>query len=110
MCRAPAGGPILQRMVKRLTASDFRGSVGAVFQVAGLAAPVLLRLETVTPNGAALVPGGREPFSLAFRGPIAPLLPQAIYPLESDAMEPLEIFLVPIGRDEEGHTYEAIFT
>ena len=62
------------------------------------------------PTGPPLLPGGREPFALAFRGPVSELLPQAIYRLESDVFEPLEIFLVPIGRDSEGITYEAIFT
>ncbi|MBE0611635.1 MAG: hypothetical protein IH609_19800 [Dehalococcoidia bacterium] len=83
--------------------------LGVAFRVSDLAAPLTLRLESITPAGALPVGGGRQPFSLVFRGPANPLLPQAIYRLESDAVEPLEIFLVPIGRDADGVTYEAIF-
>ena len=105
----PAGQPTLRAMLERLTASDWLAWLGVAFRVSGLAAPLTLRLETITPAGTLPVGGGRQPFSLVFRGPAKPLLPQAIYRLESDAVEPLEIFLVPIGRDADGVTYEAIF-
>jgi hypothetical protein len=55
-------------------------------------------------------PGRRRPFSLIFRGPPAPVLPQRIYRLENAAMGALEIFLVPIGPDAAGLRYEAIFS
>lgn len=51
----------------------------------------------------------REPFSLWFRGPRAVVLPQRIYPLEHESLGRLDIFLVPIGPDEAGQRYEAIF-
>ena len=108
--RKAAGRPTLHPMLERLTASRWTGWIGVAFSVSGLSAPLTLRLETVTPTGPPLLPAGREPFTLAFRGPVSELLPQAIYRLESDVIEPLEIFLVPIGRDSEGITYEAIFT
>jgi hypothetical protein len=52
----------------------------------------------------------REPFSLVFRGPKAPVLIQKIYPVEHRRLGVLDIFLVPIGPDGEGMRYEAIFT
>ncbi len=52
----------------------------------------------------------REPFSLVFRGPKAPLLVQRIYRVHHDQMGDLDFFLVPIGPDAEGMRYEAIFT
>ena len=55
-------------------------------------------------------PGGRQPFSLIFRGPPAPLLPQAIYALQHAGLGVLEIFVVPIARGAEGVSYQAIFT
>lgn len=51
----------------------------------------------------------QERFSLTFRGPHEPYLPQHIYRIEHDQMGTLELFLVPIGRDEDGFQYEAVF-
>ena len=54
------------------------------------------------------VAGRRQPFRLQFSG-AAPLLPQGVHCLTHAALEPLEIFLVPIGFSAERFTYEAIF-
>ena len=51
----------------------------------------------------------QEQFSLVFRGPAAPLLPQTIYRLDHGAIGRFSIFLVPIGRDNRGVNYEAVF-
>jgi hypothetical protein len=48
-------------------------------------------------------------FSIIFRGPQDTYLQQSIYRLEHDEMGMLELFLVPVGRDEKGFQYEAIF-
>jgi hypothetical protein len=48
-------------------------------------------------------------FSLVFRGPAAPLLPQKIYPFSHPEMGEFELFIVPIGPDQEGLCYEAVF-
>jgi hypothetical protein len=52
----------------------------------------------------------RKPFALVFRGPPEPCLEQQIFTLDHDKMGTLQIFLVPIGPDEKGMRYEAIFT
>jgi hypothetical protein len=52
----------------------------------------------------------REQFSLHLRGPRTPALPQRIYRLEHAQLGALDLFLVPIGRDGSGMTYEAVFT
>ena len=54
--------------------------------------------------------GGREPFTLLFRGPAQPLLPQSIYQVSSAALAAVDIFLVPIGATAEGVNYEAVFS
>lgn len=54
--------------------------------------------------------GRRQPFSLLFRGPLEPALPQRIYEVRNQEIGPLEIFLVPIGPDKVGMQYEAVFT
>jgi hypothetical protein len=51
----------------------------------------------------------RSPFSLVFRGPKQPLLPQRIYTFEHAVLGSFEIFIVPIGVDEDGLRYEAVF-
>ena len=52
---------------------------------------------------------GHEQFALVFDGPGAIYLPQRIYPLEHERMGEISLFLVPIGRGENGFTYEAVF-
>lgn len=50
-----------------------------------------------------------EQFALAFRGPADVYLPQQIYSLEHQGLGTMSVFLVPVGRDERGFEYEAIF-
>lgn len=52
----------------------------------------------------------RRPFSIVFRGPMEPSLPQSIYDIEHDQMGTLNLFMVPIGPDNEGMLYEAVFS
>ena len=52
----------------------------------------------------------RAPFRLMFRGPAGRVAPQAIYPVENEALGEMGIFLVPIKADADGVYYEAIFT
>ena len=56
------------------------------------------------------MPGAvRQPFSLLFRSASPVVLPQRIYWMENATMGKLGIFIVPIGRDQAGVTYQAIF-
>lgn len=50
-----------------------------------------------------------ESFSLVFRGPSHPLLPQGIYQLQHDAIGTFDLFIVPIRQDQDGLYYEACF-
>lgn len=50
-----------------------------------------------------------ELFSLHFRGPAAPHMPQQIHTLEHDKLGRIEIFLTAIAGDEQGITYESVF-
>lgn len=50
-----------------------------------------------------------EQFTLVFRGPRELLLSQGVHPLEHEKLGRMELFLVPIGPDETGLRYEAIF-
>jgi hypothetical protein len=54
-------------------------------------------------------PPARAPFSLIFRGPRESYVPQRMYALRNEVLGTQEFFLVPIGPDERGHRYQAIF-
>jgi hypothetical protein len=55
-------------------------------------------------------PPKRAPFALYFLGPYEPIIPQRMYDLRSDTANFDGLFIVPIGRDEEGTEYEAVFS
>lgn len=98
------------RMLENLTIRDFSRRIGEEFRVAGSGASVVLALVEATDLSRPGARGPRRsPFSLVFRGPAQPVLPQRTYPLENAALGPLEIFLVPIGPDASGMRYEAVF-
>ncbi len=52
----------------------------------------------------------RKAFSIYFVGPPQPILPQAMYRFESDKLTFDQLFIVPIGADDKGTEYEAVFT
>jgi hypothetical protein len=90
-----------------LTLETFAPLVGDAFRISE---PAAVELALAEATSAGDRPGGRQPFRLLFRGPRDPLLPQSIYRLEHAALEPLEIFIVPVRRDAQSTGYEAIFT
>lgn len=54
----------------------------------------------------------REAFSLIFKSASAVVLPQKIYPMRSRALlgaQKIGVFIVPVGRDASGVTYQAVF-
>lgn len=53
---------------------------------------------------------GRQPFSLLFAGPPAPLLPQSIYRVAHQGLPALDMFLVPVAADATGVRYQAVFS
>lgn len=62
-------------------------------------------------GGRPLKVGDREPYALVFRAASRQFfLPQRIYPLNHPALGEIEIFLVPLGPDEHGMRFEAIFS
>jgi hypothetical protein len=91
-----------------LTHETFAARIGEPFAIAEPAALDLLLEEANLGTEAPDAP--RQPFSLVFRGPPQPLLPQRIYRLEHEALGALEIFIVPISCDAGGARYEAVFT
>ncbi|HEY8189007.1 MAG TPA: hypothetical protein VIF64_23275 [Pyrinomonadaceae bacterium] len=51
----------------------------------------------------------QERFSILFRTANEPFLGQGLRRFEHEQMGPFELFIVPIARDEEGTSYEAVF-
>ena len=97
-----------------LTVDSFKPAVGSKFALsAGDDTKLELELVDARANppaeGAGEAPSERTPFTLTFRGPPEPILPQQIYPLEHSELGELEIFIVPLGVDAAGARYEAIF-
>lgn len=104
-------------MSSDLTRATFAAHVGDTFRIT-LAPPDTLPVTLVAlndlqvralpaPEGAA--PPHRESFSLLFRGPRTPQLPQGMYDFAHDQIGAFALFIVPIGADAESVRYEAIF-
>lgn len=96
-------------MLQDLTHASFEEHLNTPFRVhCGGETPlevVLFQVRLHEPHGGPR----KQPFSLYFRGPRQPVLPQQIYRLDHDRMGTMEVFLVPIGPDGQGMGYEAVF-
>ena len=93
--------------MRALSWDEFAGAEGTTYQVASENQP---GVEMTLEKAVELPSGGRAAgsFRLEFRGPVEPVLPQAIYQFRrGDACH--DIFIVPIGRDDGGTRYEAVF-
>jgi hypothetical protein len=109
--------------LEALSAEDFRDNVGSCFRLSSTsqesdaAVSVELELAEVSAPEGGSPATSRAPFSLLFRGPLTPIMPQAIYPLKHDKLGLLELFIVPIGPEEPAAPgqaptairYEAVF-
>jgi Domain of unknown function (DUF6916) len=66
--------------------------------------------EVTVASAPGMEESSRQPFSLLFRGPPEPLLVQQVYTLEHEQLGELEIFLVPLGPQQDALLYEAVFS
>lgn len=96
---------------KPVVFEDFADKLGETFAVLGLGetAPELtLKQADLLP----VQPGApitRPAFSLIFAGPPHFVLPQQTYDLEHAGLGQVGVFLVPVGRNAEAVSYQAIF-
>ncbi|MFA5836997.1 MAG: hypothetical protein WC837_08595 [Bellilinea sp.] len=99
-------------MLDKLTSADFVPYLNQAFIIdLDGSVPYPLVLVSATELGEARNPGGRRPFSLIFSNPRKDAyLSQQIYRLAHEKMGSLELFLVPLGPDQTGMRYEAIFS
>lgn len=93
--------------MRALTWTEFADAEGTTYQVDR---DDQTSVEMTLERAVELPASGRTAgsFRLEFRGPFEPILPQGIYPFRGGE-ECHEIFVVPIGRDDAGTRYEAVF-
>jgi Domain of unknown function (DUF6916) len=93
--------------LSELHSKTFADQLHTSFNVeTGDSAPVSLRLTDVNEPS---TPPNIELFSLTFRGPAAPRLPQRTYPVQHEKIGSFNLFLTAIAGDTAGITYEAVF-
>jgi len=96
---------------RSLVFEDFKDRLGSEFVVSDGDVPAI----SLTLDEAELLPeryarpGVRPPFSLVFLAPDPRLLPQRLYHLTHEGLGEITIFLVPIGKDGRGVSYQALF-
>lgn len=93
--------------LEKLNAKIFSEHLRTRFKLNGNSStPIVLELEEIKEGD----PSPKiELFSLFFRGPSAPHLPQQIYNLEHDKLGTFEIFLTAVASDQAGILYESVF-
>jgi hypothetical protein len=95
--------------IEQLTIESFRDKIGHAFVVEEEGQPAIaLALTVVAPltNYGHLA---RAPFSLQFTSTGAEVLPQRIYPLRHTSLGLQSIFIVPIAKQGDVVTYQAVF-
>ena len=99
-------------MLEKFTIETFSGRIGETFRISADHATALEAelIEALPgPTAAETTSGGRLPFSIVLRGPMEPVLPQRIYRFENESLGSFELFIVPVGPDDAGMQYEAVF-
>lgn len=94
-------------MSELLTKEAFAENLNTKFRVP-LEPPNAAELELVEVLETMRTPRQQQ-FSVFFRGPLDYLLPQATYHMEHEKMGAISLFIVPVGREQDGFRYEAVF-
>ena len=94
-------------MLEEFTYDTFARHLHTQFQVAyGAAHSAVAELIEACERPA---PQGYKAYSIVFRGPPAPLLPQGMRRFKHDAIGTFDLFTVPIRQDQHSVYYEAVF-
>ncbi len=107
-----SGGGTIEKLRQITGPEFFETYVGTNFQVTTDHGNATVQLAAVRPLAMAYrpPPHGREPFSLIFRAESREFfLPQSVYRIWHPVLGDLDVFLVPVGPDETGMCFEAIF-
>jgi len=89
---------------------DFNGCLDQPFNLEHNGASHALILISVDRLAKSATSDDREAFSVVFRGDKSQTLEQQIYRISHDALGNMDLFIVPIGLDDEGMRYEAVFS
>ena len=94
-------------MLENLKHATFAKQVNTEFQVHDPAAEFFkLKLARVVKLSQT---AQQEAFSLLFHGPATHYIAQGIHKLSHEQLGEIDIFLVPVGKNQDGFEYEAIF-
>ena len=97
-------------MLEKLTFEDFSPLREQEFQIElEHNTTLVVRLIDITINNPKDERGGRQSFSIVFRGPRDLEMTQGTYPVSHEELGEFNLFLVPIGPDEKGMCFEAVF-
>jgi hypothetical protein len=101
-------------MLDKLTSANFSPYLNQKFRLSGdLLEPLEVELIEVsdlsTKQSTSHSDVKRQPFSIVLVGPAEPVLHQGMYRVEHNNFGPLDLFLVPIGPNQKGMRYEAVF-
>jgi len=96
---------------RNLVLGDFSDKIGDEFVISEDGTPpiafTLAETELLSNWNAQVV--SRPPFSLIFAAKTMQGLPQRLYQLAHSKLGLIGLFLVPVGRDERGFLYQALF-
>lgn len=95
-------------MSDSLTVDSLSAQLNTKFRL-GVGTEKIIELELVEVQNHGDVPGQAERFSAFFRGPLDHFLPQSTYRLEHEPLGGMDLFIVPIRKDDAGFYYEAAF-
>jgi len=94
-------------MLESMIAGTFAAELNTKFRDSPPEAePVEVELINVQDFGTSR---GQTQFSVLFRGPLDRPLAQGTYPFEHERLGAFELFIVPVGVEQDGLRYEAFF-
>jgi hypothetical protein len=99
-------------MLDKLTCSVFEECLDTTFRIGTGTGEtvnmVLIKATSLKSDKGPQAPK-RDPFSILLRAPGGTSLEQKIYEIKHDQIGEFALFLVPIGPDDKGMLYEAVF-
>lgn len=94
-------------MSEQWTRAVFAQQMHTPFQVHTTAGPAIT-VELVELTDSPTSPT-MESFAVLFRGPASPCLSQGTFQFQHEHIGTASLFIVPVGRDQSGYYYEAVF-
>jgi len=95
--------------LEQLTVETFSRLLNFRFRIYADTVKTLEAELTEVTRGHAVANTKGEYFSLLFNVPGHPILPQGIYCFELEELGRFELFIVPVGQNQSGTQYQAVF-